>query len=187
MSENTPEANKDSPDDSTTPAKPGAPKNKQCPFCGDYFTSSSLGRHLDLYIKDKNPKPVDGLHDVDKIRQLRANITRRQPRRSTHKIDVSTPASNGSYPPGGTGSPYGFVIGTDEHKRILINRPTWEATGVMRDIPPNGLRLDLGTRKHLNRSDVAMKKRMLEDRTRLRAAELALQEVLDSVNAARYG
>ncbi|KAJ4152029.1 hypothetical protein NW765_013561 [Fusarium oxysporum] len=42
--------------DSGTP-KAGAPKDKNCPFCGQAFTSSSLGRHLDLYIKEKNPNP----------------------------------------------------------------------------------------------------------------------------------
>jgi hypothetical protein len=30
-----------------------APKDRSCPFCGQRFTSSSLGRHLDLYIKPK--------------------------------------------------------------------------------------------------------------------------------------
>ena len=184
MSEHSPEVNAPSPNGSAS--KPSAPKNKACPFCHDQFTSSSLGRHLDLYIKEKNPKAADGIHDVDKIRQIRGNITRRQPKRTSQKTEASTPASHGRYPPGAPESPYGFVIGTDEHKRILINRPTWEATGVMTDIPANGLRLDMSSGKQLRRSDAAIKKRMVEDRTRLRAAELALQEVLDSVNAARY-
>jgi len=30
-----------------------APKDRSCPFCNQAFTSSSLGRHLDLYIKPK--------------------------------------------------------------------------------------------------------------------------------------
>lgn len=185
MSEASPESNKPSPEDAGTPSKTGASKNKQCPFCGDNFTSSSLGRHLDLYIKEKNPKAADGIHDVDKIRQIRSNITRRQPRRSTQKTDVSTPGSNTALPPGSSASQYGFIIGTDEHNRLMINRPTWEATGVITNIPTTGLRIDSATRKQLSRSDTAIRKRMLEDRTRLRAAELALQEVLDSVNAAR--
>lgn len=57
-----------------------ATKDRSCPFCGQAFTSSSLGRHLDLYIRPKNPKPADGVHDVDEIRKLRGGITRRQPR-----------------------------------------------------------------------------------------------------------
>lgn len=62
-----------------------APKDRCCPYCGQSFTSSSLGRHLDLYIKDKNPKAPDGLHNVDEIRKLRGSITRRQPRRGTRR------------------------------------------------------------------------------------------------------
>lgn len=186
MSEPSPAPSKASPDVPATLAKSGAPKNKPCPFCGDQFTSSSLGRHLDLYIKVKNPKATDGVHDVDKIRLLRSNITRRQPRRSRQGTDPSTPVSNEFCPPRTADSPYSFVVGTDENKRYWINKPTWEATGVMTDIPSAGLRQDPGSRKQGSRSDATMKKRMLEDRTRLRAAELALQEVLDSVNAARY-
>jgi hypothetical protein len=55
-----------------------AAKDKNCPFCGQAFTSSSLGRHLDLYIRPKNPKTADGIHLVDEIRKLRGGITRRQ-------------------------------------------------------------------------------------------------------------
>lgn len=69
-----------------------APKDKACPYCGQVFTSSSLGRHLDLYIKEKNPKPPDGIHDIEEIRRIRANITRRQPRsRTSLGRAVSTP------------------------------------------------------------------------------------------------
>ncbi|KAH7176042.1 hypothetical protein EDB81DRAFT_874859 [Dactylonectria macrodidyma] len=64
--------------DSTTP-KGGVPKDKTCPYCGQAFTSSSLSRHLDLYIKEKNPKAPDGIHDADAIRKLREGITRRRP------------------------------------------------------------------------------------------------------------
>ncbi|KAF1911931.1 hypothetical protein BDU57DRAFT_542548 [Ampelomyces quisqualis] len=75
----------DAPDSSTprsttteTPPLLKAAKDKTCPFCGQAFTSSSLGRHLDLYIRPKNPKPADGIHVVDEIRRLRGGITRRQ-------------------------------------------------------------------------------------------------------------
>lgn len=81
-----------------------APKDKNCPYCGQAFTSSSLGRHLDLYIKSKNPKAPDGLHDVDEIRKLRGGITRRQPRgggrrdnsdpRSSHAGSKRSPAAS---------------------------------------------------------------------------------------------
>jgi hypothetical protein len=35
-----------------------ASKDRNCPFCNQAFTSSSLGRHLDLYIKPKVSAPV---------------------------------------------------------------------------------------------------------------------------------
>lgn len=78
--------------DETTPgsqeqhnSKLPAPKDKTCPFCHQQFTSSSLGRHLDLYIKPKNPKAPDGIHNVDDIRRMRGGITRRQARNSLAK------------------------------------------------------------------------------------------------------
>lgn len=66
-------------------SKDGAPetpqlkarKDKTCPFCGQSFTSSSLGRHLDLFIRAKNPKAPDGKHNVEEIRKMRETITRR--------------------------------------------------------------------------------------------------------------
>ncbi|KAI4853843.1 hypothetical protein E4T44_00592 [Aureobasidium sp. EXF-8845] len=59
-----------------------ASKDRNCPFCNQAFTSSSLGRHLDLYIKPKDPKPADGIHDVEAIKVMRGSITRRKPRNS---------------------------------------------------------------------------------------------------------
>ncbi|KAH3964610.1 hypothetical protein HBH69_156970 [Parastagonospora nodorum] len=75
-----------------------AAKDKNCPFCGQAFTSSSLGRHLDLYIRPKNPKTADGIHLVDEIRKLRGGITRRQAKGSvslSRRDDrgTSTPAN----------------------------------------------------------------------------------------------
>ena len=129
-----------------------APKDKACPFCNQICTSSSLGRHLDLYIREKNPKAPDGLHDVNEIRRLRGNITRRQPRTSLRKREDSTPAGT----PGaherkspreeiarGDRSP---SVSRDElgtsnllyngKPRSSIGVPGWEATGVMNHIPP---------------------------------------------------
>ena len=183
----------DSPSaDGTTPNRStaSAPKNKQCPFCHESFTSSSLGRHLDLYIKDKNPKASDGIHDVDKIREIRGIITRRQPRRNIKSDET-----------GSTTAVEGVPTHTSQHQEASaysptkssktqwsINKPSWQATGVITDIPPTPTsRVDHSMRRGLTRSDVAIRKRLAEDRTRLRATELALQELLDSVNAARYG
>ncbi|KAI4911429.1 uncharacterized protein J4E92_010242 [Alternaria infectoria] len=87
--------------ESSTPRSTAEPqlkaaKDKNCPFCGQAFTSSSLGRHLDLYIRPKNPKAPDGVHNVDEIRKLRGGITRRQAKGS-----VSTPRRDDS----GTSTP----------------------------------------------------------------------------------
>lgn len=83
------------PDQQGNGAKVPAPKDKNCPFCHQAFTSSSLGRHLDLYIKPKNPKAPDGIHNVDEIRRMRGGITRRQARNSLAKKGDS---SGGSTP-----------------------------------------------------------------------------------------
>ncbi|KAH7070117.1 hypothetical protein FB567DRAFT_220491 [Paraphoma chrysanthemicola] len=73
-----------------------AAKDKNCPFCGQAFTSSSLGRHLDLYIRPKNPKAADGIHLVDEIRKLRGGITRRQAKGS---VSLSKKDDSGSSTP----------------------------------------------------------------------------------------
>ncbi|KAI9673292.1 MAG: hypothetical protein M1829_004357 [Trizodia sp. TS-e1964] len=73
---------------SRTPKLP-AVKDKQCNWCKQHFTSSSLGRHLDLYAREKYPKPTDGIHDANEIRKLRASITRRHARNSTARKEES--------------------------------------------------------------------------------------------------
>jgi len=51
--------------------------DKACPFCGRvYGSSGSLGGHLDKYIQPHNPKPPDGVHDVDEIRKIRSSVKR---------------------------------------------------------------------------------------------------------------
>lgn len=125
-----------------------APKDKACPFCQQHFTSSSLGRHLDLYIKEKNPKAADGVHDVDEIRKLRGGITRRQPRNSTSRREDSTPAGTPGAidrrSPERNRSPSlrreseGGASETIFHRGksgLFINQGTWESTGVMNNIP----------------------------------------------------
>ncbi|OTA24154.1 hypothetical protein BTJ68_12613 [Hortaea werneckii EXF-2000] len=57
------------------------------------------GRHLDLYIKPRNPKPADGVHDVEEIKKLRGGITRRQPKANLKpgaNINASGWGKNGS-------------------------------------------------------------------------------------------
>jgi hypothetical protein len=107
-----------------------------------------------LYIKEKNPKPADGIHDVDEIRKMRGGITRRQPRNSTSRREDSTPrgtpgATDGKSPRPeserqGNRSPslrreeYGppDMVNFKGKPSFFINKGTWENTGVMNVIPP---------------------------------------------------
>ena len=183
--------------DSGAPAKASAVKDRACPYCGTLFTSSSLGRHLDLYIKERNPKPPDGIHDVEQIRRSRGNITRRQARNSSAKGRDSTPPSSRPTPAADQNSPAVIrkYINTDNadgaQVTISLNRANWQSTGVINDIPPTprhgGMSFD-GRRDSIRRgpikNDVVRRQKAMEERDRGRAAELALKEILDSIKAA---
>ncbi|KAK3998321.1 hypothetical protein QBC44DRAFT_314232 [Cladorrhinum sp. PSN332] len=129
------------------PNTPKAPKDRNCPFCGQAFTSSSLGRHLDLWIKDNNPRPPDGVHDVDAIRKLRGHITRRRPKasatRRTTSVSIGTPAGSivsEDAEHSASNSPLLQQKGrkeleTEIAKKYPFNTP-WEATGVINDLSP---------------------------------------------------
>jgi hypothetical protein len=186
-------------------------KDRACPFCNQAFTSSSLGRHLDLYIKPKNPKPPDGVHVVDDIRRMRGNITRRQSRISSVKRDSSTPAPASASSSGPNASmrqmlessatvhtvlqsPTAAVERFEEKMGVRFNRPGWESTGVMNDLPPRSERMEArpdGRRelpKHsMLKSDLEQRQKIAEELENGRAADLALQEVLGSVRDARFG
>ncbi|KAG0645785.1 hypothetical protein D0Z07_8063 [Hyphodiscus hymeniophilus] len=139
-------------DNSVNGGKAGATKDKKCPFCNQAFTSSSLGRHLDLYLKEKNPKPADGIHDVVEIRKLRGGITRRQPRNSTSRREDSTPAGTPGAQErrspahesdvGGKRSPNlrresgaGDMFNHNGKAGFQLNQANWESTGVINNIP----------------------------------------------------
>ena len=205
--------------DTTTPRRPPAEKDHECPFCYTKFTSSSLGRHLDLYIKPQNAKAPDGVHDIEKIKNLRGSVTRRQVRNSSGnkplKRDgspLSAPLSSRRQSPaadvasgegrspvqvwsGGAGleEAHGEENGRRRPITMQINKLTWEATGVMNDIPAERKdRLPTTSPKQIT---VAPPHGVLgqgqdpdhapsEDTKRAIAAERALKEVLDSVRAA---
>ena len=192
------DANATTPGSST--AKTPAAKDKECPYCHQAFTSSSLGRHLDLYIKDKNAKPPDNLHNVEEIRRLRGNVTRRQARTSSGKREGSTPSSSKPTPlrdqrspsiQGGSSSNHQHAQHIEGgHIRTYLNKPTWQSTGVINDIPSmrdhtSPSRVQSPSRRHSVKEEILHKQRILEERDRARAAELALKEVLDSVRAAK--
>lgn len=175
-----------------------AVKDKECPYCHQAFTSSSLGRHLDLYIKDKNAKPPDDIHDVEAIRRLRGNVTRRQARTSSGKREGSTPSSTKPTPFRDQRSPsiqggYGHVGHADGNRiRTYLNKANWEATCVINDIPALSENVPYVGRHSPSRrtsvkEEIMHRQSSMEGRDRARAAELALHEVLGSIQAAKYG
>lgn len=187
-------ASKDERETSAAP-KALAVKNKQCPYCNQTFTSSSLGRHLDQYLYKKKP---DGVHNVEEIRQLRSSITRRTARGGTkqNSPEVSSASGAGSGS-AATISAASAATGPDQHSvaplqlnssgadkpyRLLINQPTWHSTGVINDIPNSSpvsqLRIPSTSLERSNRLTSS------NSTETTRALELALREVLDSVKAA---
>ncbi|KAI2468175.1 hypothetical protein F4781DRAFT_432593 [Annulohypoxylon bovei var. microspora] len=197
--------------DSPGGLKASAPKDRNCPYCGQAFTSSSLGRHLDLYVKEKNPKAPDGIHDVDAIRKMRGSITRRQPRGSLARRDASTPGT----PTASSRKSPTLDIGTKmpsipkEGQFVVDNQlpkypfqPTWEATGVINDIPArngelknspddsNGqdsrrLPMQRAPSRTVQKSQLDARQRLADAMDTARATELALRELLSSLRAAK--
>lgn len=76
---------------------------------------------------------------------------------------------------------------------VSLNRPSWQATGVINDLPQTsrdggGPKYD-PRRDHLRRvpakQEIAQRQKILEEKDDGRATELALREVLDSINSAK--
>jgi hypothetical protein len=140
-----------------------AVKDKSCPYCHQAFTSSSLGRHLDLYIREKNPKAPDGLHDVDAIRKIRQNITRRQPKCAVARRGTSASASVGTPTAASRRSPVSGDADSSAARSPLspkdgqqagaisgsnyLYKPRWEDTGVINELAvrPAGASGDAGS------------------------------------------
>ncbi|KAG6122139.1 hypothetical protein E4U13_003167 [Claviceps humidiphila] len=174
-----------------TATKTSAPKDKNCPFCGQAFTSSSLGRHLDLYIKEKNPKPADGVHDVEAIRKLRGGITRRQARGSIGARKDSTLSTNPR--------PSTKREGPSQDDELLVensvprsgrnavdsvpirfhNSTSWEATGIRSDMQQTF------SRQVMHGTQLEVRQKLVDAMDTARAAELALRELLGSWRAAK--
>lgn len=206
----------ETPSQSADTNTPKAVKDKNCPFCGQAFTSSSLGRHLDLYIKEKNPKQPDGVHDVAEIRKLRGNITRRQPRGSLARRATSTPTGTraasvaGRSPVSDDGDSSAFRTPAARKDSAQGEEPAasrypfitpWEATGVINDIPKNGelrradsegsawpsnLQPQRAVSRQMQKAQFDMKQKVQDALDTARAAELALREIMGSWRAAKY-
>lgn len=199
------------------------PKDRECVFCGQAFTSSSLGRHLDLYIKPKNPKPADGVHNVDEIRKIRGGITRRQPRNSLKTREDSTAEkqdnANKSDRQWRETDDRGMLRTSDNTpaaspvlaregsgRGVFVNTPSWQSTGVINNIPPRApsrantdaaatgqaqrvqeMRRDTtsGVRTQRPAQEVEDVGKLREQAETGKAAEMALREIMGSLQAAR--
>jgi hypothetical protein len=182
-----------------------ARKDKACPFCNKPFTSSSLGRHLDLWIKEKNPKPEDGIHDVEQIRKLRGAVTRRQQKKSlgSRRYSSTSVGTSAATPiPASRRSPtaadHGNLGSSSSARKDSapaipgFNVHNFAVTGVINDIesgeahsgsnraPDAVARQIKGSQLSV---DVARKIQDAEDTAR--AAELALREMIHAWRAAK--
>lgn len=172
--------------------KAPASKDKKCPYCHQAFTSSSLGRHLDQYLFKKKP---DGIHDVDEIRRLRGNITRRQARTSGKRDspDVGSGTGQRDSP---SANAHDAAARPREGPRLLFNTPSWHSTGVINDIPDPSASHEPSTSSRPPSSlpravstgplDYASRGADPNSPDTARALELALREVLDNIKAATY-
>lgn len=179
--------------------KGAALKDKECPYCHQRFTSSSLGRHLDQFISKKKP---DGIHDVEEIRRMRGGITRRTARssrkdKSNEHDDIhSSQASPGPGPQPGT-----LMSSAMELNRLppggmhtRLNRLNWQATGVITDpttldspltaAPPTPALVSSPSGLKRSFSVYAQDLNSTTNTETTRALELSLREVLDSLRAA---
>lgn len=190
------EAESSSTPRSTAEPQLKAAKDKNCPFCGQAFTSSSLGRHLDLYIRAKNPKAPDGVHNVDEIQKLRGGITRRQAKGS-----VSTPRRDDS----GTSTPANKKRIASEDSSMLVQSPedddeplqVGKTRGQFKDVSWGGGNRPsrLGTKtpdprrdasRQTRKADLDQRQKTSEEIEIANATEMALRELLKSVREAKY-
>lgn len=181
-----------------------AAKDKNCPFCGQAFTSSSLGRHLDLYIRPKNPKTADGIHLVDEIKKLRGGITRRQAKGSVSlprkdESRTSTPVNKKQSVLSEDSSTLVQSPEEDDDEEVEVELHVGKTRTQSKDVSwsnngkPHASRA-LGTKTPDMRRDMSrqMQKADLDQRCKTSdeveiasATEMALRELLKSVREAR--
>jgi hypothetical protein len=174
------------------PTTTKAVKDRTCPYCHQAFTSSSLGRHLDLYIREKNPKAPDGIHDVEAIRKLRQNITRRQPRSGVARrtasiggtLTASSRKSSASEDPDSSINP----SPVSQRDSLRSGYLTVDDGKGGRDIFDDGWgarRLGRAVDKQVLKAQLDLRQRIQDAEDTSRAAELALRELLGSLRAAK--
>ncbi|KAI5285467.1 hypothetical protein KEM54_000539 [Ascosphaera aggregata] len=167
-------------------------KDKHCVYCHMAFTSSALGRHYDQFLFKKKP---DGVHNVEEIRQMRSNITRRTARTSSAAAElakqepgfsnasVSDTGSVRSLRPGQSLPPSG---GADSFAPIGDHRHSVSRSGVgAYQVYCNPLPYASPV---VNNNSPGPSRAALTDshgKTHImRAMELALREALDTIKAA---
>lgn len=190
------DANQATPRSNSEPQPLKAAKDKNCPFCGQAFTSSSLGRHLDLYIRPKNPKAEDGVHIADEIRKIRGGITRRQAKASIKK-DGGTPSAKNQQSMTGVASPVIVQSPADDDDSLVSVKPrqrfndiAWQGSGATNGIPPRALgaktpevRRDVS--RQMQKVELDQRQKMSNDAETVKATEMALKELLKSVREAK--
>ena len=197
------DASHDSGDDrNDQSSKTPASKDKECPYCHQHFTSSSLGRHLDQFLGKKKP---DGIHNVEDIRKLRGGITRRTARNSKKDGNEAnsartTPAAQQHYHHDPESS-YSNLnsLPPGESASIRLNSLNWQSTGVITDptvlnpsiagsntrtTAPLPSQSPINNPKKRNFSTYADDTNPVNLTETARALELSLREVLDSLRAA---
>ncbi|KAF1995342.1 hypothetical protein P154DRAFT_548536 [Amniculicola lignicola CBS 123094] len=196
------------PRSTAEPRELKAVKDRQCPFCGQAFTSSSLGRHLDLYIREKNPKAEDGKHIAEEIRKIRGRITRRNAKPFLKK-GSETPGSSKTQSLAGEMSPAVVHSPMDEGDSSLVSakvrsrnplaKVPWQLattpnanghpSGHPSGHPPRALAVQTpdvrrDASRNLQKAELDHRHKAADDSDTARATELALRELLKSVREA---
>lgn len=165
--------------DNDEQAKQSSAKDKECQYCHQKFTSSSLGRHLDQFISKKKP---DGVHDVDEIKKLRSGITRRTAKgkkgerededKSTHTSPRQSSIPHINYQES-------VNKGIPTPNDVRFNKMGWQSTGVMTEQNTQASPQLAGQKRNFS-----VYAADLPAGETSRAMELALREVLDAVSVA---
>ena len=180
-----------SPVAATTPAdlaasesqqKTVAVKDRACEWCNQLFTSSSLGRHYDSFIK--KAKEPDGVHDVDEIRKLRENITRRTARAKLLKAELKRKQSGA-----GADSPAIGPSPTSSEEPTVASTTRKRINERWRAVNPNRRSLAITTpysRRSQRKTGLEDRRRAAEEEDTPEARELALKELFKRIQQAKY-
>lgn len=159
---------------------------------------------MDQFLFRKKP---DGVHNVQEIRELRRSITRRtakgsgnakQDREGSHCTPQTTSPVNYNSPVGEI--PVDINATPVEGLRFQLNTPNWQSTGVINDLPApstvssglenptptTGKRIYSSIETAAAKDIVGLRSDLGNEKDTVRALELALREVLDRIQAARY-